>query len=93
MKRAIKLYNILKIHIPDDYMSLEGLDFVIKIMDSIKEKGRYRDYQKALELLLDKPFTEIYDNIKPEAGMETFALGLIENRFADLYSFCSKLGI
>jgi len=89
----MKLYKILKLHVPDGHEGMEGLDFISAIMESITDKGRYNDYIKALEVLLDEPFEKIYDKIEPEQAMETFSLGLLNNRFMDLYSFCSKIGL
>lgn len=90
-KKAIQLYKLLADHLPP--VVEEPLEFIGKIVHSITEKNRHKDYVEALALMLDVDDDTILNNLTPEEAVNVFTEGLMVNRIMALRDFCVKLGL
>jgi len=93
MKEMMRLYKILKLHIPDEWKTLSPVEFIGTIMHNMIETGRYKDYSKAMEVLTGKPFSELMDKNTPEKLSSIFIEKVIEYGFPEFLFFCDRLGI
>ena len=59
LSKAMELYEILGIHIPETNEDVDALQFIGKIVKSIKDSGEHKDYVDAVMLMSGKNWEEI----------------------------------
>lgn len=92
LDRAMELYEILGIHIPDvDDDSIDVTKFIGKIISNIKESGEHQNYVDSVMLMSDKEWEEV-KTLEPEKVLNLFVEGLVVNKVVHLKSFCTRIG-
>ena len=91
LTEALKLYDVLAIHLPEDIdTGADTLAFIGKVVDNIIKSGKPRDFITAIEIMYKISVNDILKLSKDEAII-AFAQGLIENKILDLRDFCKRL--
>ena len=91
IREAYDVYTYLKDHIPET-LDLELLDFIGKIIGSIKESESYEDYSKVLELFTGEEFSTLAETYNSIEVLELFITGLQENQIILINQFFSDAG-
>lgn len=90
LNKAVKLYNILNKHLPDNNKELDSLSYVQHIVESIKDKNP-RDYVDAVMIMNNMSFDELKKKDSNEI-LDLFIEGLSENKFVSLCDFIGSFG-
>ena len=56
---ALKLYNVLRPHLPEYKKGSDPLDYFSIIIKNIRKSERYKDYTDALSIMTNMPSSEI----------------------------------
>ena len=91
IKKALKLYEILKPYLPAQRDG-QVLDFVGKIIKNIKKSESPEDFAEILMLMYDYDL----DKLQEFSGfklVEIFTDGLLENQIIGLIDSCETLGL
>ncbi|MBU2051389.1 MAG: hypothetical protein KKH61_20770 [Gammaproteobacteria bacterium] len=88
---ALKLYDILKDHLPVDATNLTAFHYAGKILDSIITKETHEDYLDAVALMNKCEIDDLIQNDVSEV-FAAFIDGLIENEILEIKNFCEKVG-
>ena len=88
---ALKLYETLRDHLPEDVTNLTVSQYAGKILDSIISKERHKDYLTALSIMNKCEMSDLIQN-DVDSLLVSFIDGLIENEILDLQDFCNKVG-
>ncbi len=87
---ALKLYDLLKDHLPEVNENDDILEFAGKIIDSIIKGSTHRTYVDAIMLMTNKTQEEVLQ-LEVQEAIRLFMDGLIENDIVSLKSFCEEL--
>jgi hypothetical protein len=87
---ALKLYNVLRPHLPEYNKDDDPLEFISKIMKNIRSSDKHKDYVDAVSLMTGIPVKEIL-KYEPIEVLETFTNGLITNRITSLSEFAKRI--
>jgi len=91
LDKAVELYKILRSHIPDITEDETAVEFIGKIIDSIKNSDRHDDYVDAVVLMSEKDWDELkfFDS---KDILQLFIDGLSINKVVRLKSFFDVMG-
>jgi hypothetical protein len=87
---ALKLYNVLRPHLPDYKEGDDPLEYFSIIIKSIKKSERYKDYTDALSIMTGMSSSEIL-KFESEEILQTFMNSLVENRIVNLREFAKRI--
>jgi len=92
LDKALELYEILGAHIPEmGEKDTDALEFIGRIIKSIKVSGENRRYVDAVMLMSDMEWEEL-KTLGSTSVLELFISGLSENRIVSLKVFCEEVG-
>lgn len=91
LDKAVELYKILRSHIPDVADDETAIEFIGKIIDSIKDSEHHDDYVDAVVLMSEKDWDEI-KLLDSGAILQLFIDGLSINKVVRLKSFFDVMG-
>jgi len=87
----MRLYKVLKPHLPKYKEGEEALEYFSKITKNIRTSGRHRDYVEAVSIMVGMPVKDIIQFESMEI-LQTFINGLTENRIISLVEFAQQVG-
>ena len=91
IREAYDVYLHLKDHIPET-VDEELLEFIGKIVSSIKESESYEDYSEVIELFTGSEFSTLAETYNPTEMLELFIMGLQDNQIIIVNKFFSEAG-
>ena len=92
LDKALELYEILGTHIPDvGGKDVDVLEFIGKIVRSMKESNEHQNYIDAVILMSNKKWEEV-KILEASEVLNLFIDGLSVNKIVDLKAFCDGVG-
>jgi hypothetical protein len=92
LDKAMELYEILGAHVPEvEDENSNALEFIGKIVKSIKESEEHQRYVDAVMLMADIEWEELKE-LDSTSVLELFIDGLSINRIVSLKMFCEEIG-
>ena len=92
LDKALELYEILGAHIPEmGEKDTDALEFIGRIIKSIKVSGENKHYVDAVMLMSDMEWEEL-KTLESRLVLNLFIDGLVINKIAHLKSFCTEIG-
>lgn len=90
LDKAIKLYKILKPHVPKDTRNISSLEYIKKIIYSIEEENP-KDYVDAIQIMYNISLDDLKTKDADEI-LDMFIEGLSQNKFLSLCDFIGSFG-
>jgi hypothetical protein len=91
LSKAMELYEILGPHIPEVDKDEDPLEFIGKIVRSIRESDEHERYVDAVMLMSGVEWEEL-KQLDSNEVLELFVNGLSKNKIVSLKSFCDSVG-
>lgn len=90
LHNALKLYDVIAPHLPEEEYK-DGLEFISKIVDSIIEHEKHKDFIDIIVLSTEITQEEIL-KLSSQELLEVFAECLSVNKVLLLKDFCLRIG-
>ena len=90
--KALRLYRLIAPYLPDVNETDTGADFIGKIIESIKDSGKHRDYVEIVALMMGTTVESLIENLNSTEILSMFSEGLEDNKILFLQEFCKKVG-
>jgi hypothetical protein len=91
LDKAVQLYELLGSHIPEYNEGDETIDFIEKMVHSIRTNGTGTEYIEAVELMSGMPL-ETLSQFAPIEILDLFTESIAENQIISLKGFLDKVG-
>jgi hypothetical protein len=91
IREAYEVYTHLKQHLPET-IDDDLLEFIGKIVSSIRESESYEDYSEVIELFTGSKFSTLAETYNPTEMLELFIMGLQDNQIIIVNKFFSEAG-
>lgn len=90
LHQAIKLYNIIAEHLPDEIKDEDAYEYIHAIMSSMKDKNKHVNYIEAIATIIGEPIEELFQ-YSTEEIINMFMEGLAVNKIVQLKSFMDEI--
>jgi hypothetical protein len=90
--KALRLYKLIAPYLPEVSETDTGADFIGKIIESIKDSGKHRDYVEIVALMIDTTVETLIHDLQSDEILSMFVEGLTDNKILFLQEFCKKVG-
>lgn len=92
INKALRLYKLIAPYLPEVDDDMSGIEFVGKIIDSIKDSGKHRDYIEIVALMADTTVETLVEQLNSDEILTMFIEGIEINKILFLQEFCRKIG-